>query len=137
MSINDFYNKIKGKTGIDNTTIMYFLIIIGVGVGSFFLGTLSSLKKNEIPTNLAGSALYTEIDSTNKIIKNTDIDNSIEKEIIGNQQEERMYVASKNGKLYYTVNCSGANRIKEENKVWFASRIDAEKSGYTVASSCK
>ena len=47
------------------------------------------------------------------------------------------YVASKNGKLYYPVNCKGANRIKPDNRVWFDTVTDAEKSGYTPSSSCK
>lgn len=47
------------------------------------------------------------------------------------------YVASKNGTKYYLPNCSGAKRIKEENKVWFASIEDAKASGRTPSSTCK
>lgn len=47
------------------------------------------------------------------------------------------YVASKNGTKYYLATCSGAKRIKDENKVWFASVEDAKASGRTLSSTCK
>lgn len=46
------------------------------------------------------------------------------------------YVASKNGTKYYLATCSGAKRIKDENKVWFATVEDAKASGRTPASNC-
>lgn len=47
------------------------------------------------------------------------------------------YVASKSGTKYYLPSCSGAKRIKEENKVWFASKQEAESAGYEAATTCK
>lgn len=126
-------NKIKGQIGIDGTTSLCLLVLILVGVGSFGLGRFS----------------MSEIDGNNKLI----LDNkniSIVKEEIGEgdnalgtiekiegTQKEKMYVASKNGKLYYTLNCSGASRISEKNRIWFASSSDAERAGYEFSSSCK
>ena len=46
------------------------------------------------------------------------------------------YVASKNGEKYYLPSCSGAKRIKEENKVWFATPEQAASAGYEPASNC-
>lgn len=46
-------------------------------------------------------------------------------------------VASKNGTRYYFPTCSGASRIKEENKVTFASIALAQAAGYTAASNCE
>lgn len=46
-------------------------------------------------------------------------------------------VAAKTGKSYYSPSCGGAKRIKEENKVWFASSALAEAAGYTASKSCK
>lgn len=48
-------------------------------------------------------------------------------------QNEKQIVASKNGETYYYVWCSGANRIKEENKIYFNSKEEAEKAGYREA----
>lgn len=47
------------------------------------------------------------------------------------------YVASKNGTKYYLPWCGGAARIKEENKVWFASKEEAEAKGYEPAANCQ
>lgn len=49
---------------------------------------------------------------------------------------EGAYVASKSGTKYYLPSCSGASRIKEENKVWFATLAQAEAAGYTAAANC-
>lgn len=46
-------------------------------------------------------------------------------------------VASKSGTKYHFPWCSGALRIKEENKVWFASEAEARAAGYEPASNCK
>lgn len=135
MSITYIWTKIKSKIGIDINTLMLLFVIAGVGVASFGLGVLSGSKH---PVN----------NSNNFISENEEVsflDNSSDEiQIVNNENiisteknEEKMYVASKNGKLYYSILCNGAKKIKEENKVWFASSIDAEKSGYSYASSCK
>jgi hypothetical protein len=46
------------------------------------------------------------------------------------------YVASKSGKAYHLPWCSGAQRIKEANKIYFASKAEAEQAGYTPAANC-
>lgn len=48
-------------------------------------------------------------------------------------------VASKKStsKLYHFTWCSGAKRIKEENKLWFSSSTEAERAGYTLAGNCQ
>lgn len=50
--------------------------------------------------------------------------------------EVRTYVASKNGTKYYLPTCGTAKRIKEENRVWFATKAEAEASGYAPAANC-
>lgn len=47
------------------------------------------------------------------------------------------YVASKTGSKYYLPACAGAKRIKDENKVWFATKELAAAAGYQPASNCK
>ncbi len=132
MSIDDFLDKIKGKSGIDSSTFVCLCIIVLVGVSSFGLGRLSIISSE---------------DRGGVIIKSDQILN-LQKEEIKNIKElgntnnnistkERMYVASKNGKLYYSIGCSGAKRISPANELWFASSLEAEKAGYTLSSSCK
>lgn len=130
MSIPNILNKIKGQVTIDTTTIMYLCIIILVGISSFGLGRLSVQNFSSddkgivikgsspnISPEIKESSPYTTLNSVNINPHN--------------------YVASKNGKLYYSAECSGAKRIKPENQVWFESSIDAEKSGYQLSKSCK
>ncbi len=50
--------------------------------------------------------------------------------------KEGSYVASKNGGSYYFPWCGIAERIKDKNKVWFATRSAAEKSGYKPSLNC-
>lgn len=133
MSIHNLVDKIKSQLGIDNTTILYLCIIIGVGISSFGLGRLSVndkiYKEDDIMGTETESLLSDQGGSVNKI-------QTIE-ETKGQQQREKRYVASKNGKMYYSIGCSGAKRIKPENEVWFSTKEEAEKSGYKLSLTCK
>lgn len=120
MSINDFMNKIKGQIDIDRVTLMCLCVIVLVGFGSFGLGRLSV-------SNVEDEKVLNRQDSNASLI---------EKEIGDSSFKERMYVASKNGKLYYTKGCSGAKRIAQKNEVWFATKEDAEQAGYSFSASC-
>ena len=46
------------------------------------------------------------------------------------------YVASKSGTKYHLLTCPGAKSIKEENKVYFATVLEAEAAGYKPAANC-
>ncbi len=47
------------------------------------------------------------------------------------------FVASINGQAYYPKGCTAANRINEENKIWFDSAAEAESQGYKPAQNCR
>ena len=132
MSIHNFTNKIKSKIGIDNITIFYLLIIIGVAIGSFGLGRISAPEEVKEANNRANREVEGLVVANNS---NVEVEES--NFIPQVEQKEKKYVASKNGKMYYTPDCGGASRIKSENEIWFSSKIDAEKSGYTLSSTCK
>lgn len=53
------------------------------------------------------------------------------------QKADAKIVASKNGKRYYYANCGGINRIKQENRIYFNTKEEAEVKGLTLASGCK
>lgn len=44
--------------------------------------------------------------------------------------------ASVNGTKYYPKGCSGLNRIKAENLIWFTSEEEAKAAGYSMAANC-
>lgn len=90
-------------------------VIILVALISFGLGRLSKIGESKIPItieNLTGAV--------NNIATST-----------GN------FVASKNGTKYHYPWCSGAQSIREENKIWFSTAEEAKKAGYQPASNCK
>ncbi|MDA1335213.1 MAG: hypothetical protein O2794_04385 [bacterium] len=48
-----------------------------------------------------------------------------------------LFVASKNGSKYYPIDCKSANRINDENKIFFESESEATDSGFERTSSCR
>ncbi len=48
-----------------------------------------------------------------------------------------LVVASRNGSVYHFPWCSGADQIKPENRVWYATEEAAQKAGYSPSKSCK
>ncbi len=51
--------------------------------------------------------------------------------------ETGKYVASRNGEKYYLPSCGTVNRIKEENKIYFNTKEEAEAAGFGPSSTCK
>jgi len=90
-------------------------IIVLVGLTSFGLGRLSALEEQK------GGLIIRESQGA---------------AVAEASQGPHNFVASRNGTRYYIPTCSGAQRIKEENKIWFASEAEARASGYTPASGC-
>lgn len=123
MSITNLSNKIKSKTGIDKQSFLLIFVLIFVAIASFGLGRLSS--EGESMEEIIVEESKVELAEDAKIMYNE------------SAEEEKRFVASKNGKKYYSLNCGGASRIKPENQIWFKSREDAEKSGFTFSTTCK
>lgn len=46
------------------------------------------------------------------------------------------YVASSKGKMYYPVSCGAANNLKQENRIYFQTAIEAETAGYKRSTAC-
>jgi len=53
------------------------------------------------------------------------------------KKAEDAFVASKNGKNYYPIDCKASDVIKEENKIFFASASDAQLAGYVLSARCR
>ncbi|MBU1046549.1 hypothetical protein KKH36_02095 [Patescibacteria group bacterium] len=136
-SIKEKLNKIKevGDNVVKNNSYFNLILIILVAFSSFGLGRLSFLEENQssiniIPTSQAGRNQNLTEQNTASISSSQKFSNSITKPI-------GMYVASQNSDKYHAPWCSGAQRIKEENKIWFQTKEEAESSGRTPASNCK
>lgn len=106
------------------------MVIILVGLISFGLGRLSKIRDNKPPITIENvGAIAGQI---KPVLSPKTVQNEL---VIPNQGG--MLVGSKNGSKYHYPWCSGALRIKEENKIWFSSMEEAQKAGYTPASNCK
>lgn len=123
--IKYFLESDKGKD------LLTIIILVLVGLGSFGLGRLSKSEKPGLKIDFKGSQLEesTPISSNNAIQANDSIKSS--NKTSGN------YFASIRGSKYYTVSCSAGKSIKAENRIYFASAIDAQQAGYELSSSCR
>ncbi len=128
---------IESEKGKDILTV---LIVILVGLGSFGLGRLSKGStegqfKVLYPSQSAQNA-FSEVNldntaQTSKIGVSSDLASSSTSKSSGN------FFASKRGHKYYPVDCSAGKTIKQENRVYFETREEAEKAGFTLSSSCQ
>ncbi len=115
--------------------ILIVIIVILVGLGSFELGRLSKENttsgiKIEYPDqnlNQEASVISSEdsFQITNKI--SPTISNSAGKN----------FFASNRGSKYYSIGCSAGKTIKQENRVYFETKEEAEVAGYELSSSCR
>ncbi len=126
-SIKEISPKIKAKAGLlsNNKEVFIVLVLIITAFASFGLGRLSKVESAKTPISIENNNLAS-ISST-----------SDKPEFSPSPQIGGRYVASKNSNKYHAPWCSGAQRIKEENKIWFNNKEEAETAGYTPASNCK
>lgn len=138
MSIKDFNEKIKSfllktkentyneeKGLLIKNDLFVIILIFLVGLASFGLGKLSSLERKKVPISILNNQEKTYA----SVLESLDTDRN-------QNGEKAIIVASKTGKKYYYSWCSGVNRIKEENKIWFNSTEEARARGLTPASGC-
>lgn len=122
--------KIKNFIKSNEKDLFIAIIIVMVAFISFGLGRLSKIKENKPPITIENiGAAIGEIRSISGP--------ETGQEAPAAPVQEGLLVGSKNGTKYHYPWCSGAQRIKEENKVWFSSIEEARKAGYTPAANCK
>ncbi len=140
-NLTDKIKKVKDKIKPIENELFIVLVIILVALISFGLGRISKIRENKTPITIDPSTSLradpsASFDSTQD--KPLGAENLIDAAGEGTPtNSEKLYVASKNGTKYHYPWCSGAQTIKEENKIWFSSKEEAEKSGYSPAANCK
>ncbi len=95
--------------------LFIFFVILLVGLIAFGLGRLSVLY---------GERSDVEV-----------IEEQASGEVLGAESYD--FVASKNGSSYHLPWCAGAQTIRDENKVFFDTKEQAEQAGYRPAGNCK
>jgi len=122
-----------------------FFLVLSTGFFSGYFYLQSQVEKREIITE--------EPDQSCKDLFNSDpISNNPSSDLIATffsqagaqnnsenvslQNKTGMFAASKNSNIYHKPDCQYAKRIKEENKIWFQSAEEAEKTGYKADKNC-
>lgn len=108
------------------------VLIALIATTSFALGMLS--EHEDVPvTLLPASAIFSE--GSSESLTSDDKAGATVNESA--RVAGGLLVASKQGTKYHLPWCAGARTIKEENKIWFPSKEEAEAAGYTAAANCK
>lgn len=123
-------SRFKEKVKTNEKDIITAVVIILVAVIGFGLGRFSVIREQKTPIKIENIPAAVGASGSG------DSSKSQGDSFVANQGE-KLYVASKNSTKYHFPWCSGALRIKEENKIWFSSKEEAEKAGYTPAANCK
>lgn len=115
---------------MENKKDLYLaIIVILVAIISFGLGRLSKIREEKTPI-IIENALSNTLSASSSSVK-------IDPNKATADKSEMIFVASKNGKKYYFIWCESAKIIKDQNRVWFSSKEEAEKAGYEPAANCK
>jgi hypothetical protein len=132
------FGKIKSffRDSDNREKILTVGIIFLVGMASFGLGRLSALESGKVPVNIENIPLQAQVFKSSANSRQDITPNQGEK-ASSFLKEGGMLVGSKNSDKYHLPWCSGAKRIKEENKIYFSSVEEAKAKGYTPAGNCK
>lgn len=117
--------------------LLVMALLIVVGFGGFGLGRLSGMEAGNRPITIKEPSLITNncpAFASQANFYPSSGDGEVQPEIAG--AEASLLVGSKNSNKVHFPWCSGAQRIKEENKVWFRSLDEARNAGYSPASNC-
>lgn len=128
MNIHDFYNKIKGWGNTDKKTLTFYIILTISCTVSFYLGYLAKSEakaSSPVVINCPVESYKAQNKPLSQVYKGNATLSSYE------------YIASKNGKNYYPLDCQAGSRIKPENIIKFSTKDEAELAGYTLAKTCQ
>ncbi len=131
---------------IKKNLFLIFLIIL-ISFLSFQLGRISNSSSQPIRIERAGIQEIFQPDANIRIDAiDTNKDRGVERidfRAKSIQELDRSpdsiefrVVVSKNSNKYHFLWCSGAKRIKEENKIYFNSENEAISAGYSLAGNC-
>ena len=131
MSIEDIVIKIKSYKRFIKIGLFLFVFM---SAASFFfvLGKISAIRDARIPIVL-GTFEDMSLHSIKRgtFLEKSSGDNAEMRNIsetTASKDSEGIVVASKQGKSYHLLWCSGAKRILPENKIFFASASEAKKA---------
>ena len=130
------YGKFKGL--IFREDILLAILVVFVGLVSFYLGRVSVGELSLDHVSATQRGIVGEASNLVPKEKSSSV-NAVSTQKMSSDEENAKggYVASKSGTKYHLPWCGSAKQIKEENKVWFKTKEEAEVAGYTPAANCK
>ena len=117
-TIHEHLAKIKQIVRREHQAITISFLILGVGFGCFGFGVMYGQES-------VRTVMMYEHDGRVTSLWN---------EFFEKESAVAQFVASKNGSKFYTIGCSAAKRIKEENKVFFRNAVEAQELGFEKGS---
>ncbi len=136
MSIPAFSNIIKSRVGEHRKTLLFIALLAAVAMASFYIG-YAARAEGHTESQVSIICPVEAYMDANKLAEVPASASSTKiSKVTPTGVTSGAYVASKNGKKYYALSCSGAKRIKDENKVFFATSAAALAAGYELASGC-
>ena len=126
--LSEFIQKVKSRYEEKRADFYAAALIFLVGMASFGFGRLSVLWPQKEPIRIEGAQSF-----NNASVSTSGALGSKESII----KPKGKYVASKSGTSYHYPWCQGALKIKEENKILFQTKGEAEKAGYKPAGNCE
>ncbi len=134
----------RAKAGVPEA-VLWLAIILLSSSGSFGLGYLTGKEAeggDVIIESRGGFEVQEEVSREPEVNALVAAPLPAVKAVVQNEEVPVLssggeYVASKSGKSYHLPWCAGAKQIKEENKIYFGSKAEAEAAGYAPAKNCK
>jgi len=131
MILTDLKQKIKFLLGLlDRRDVYMAILIVLTAIVAYILGILSGQSTEGVPVTVSNSASAVLANQVVPSGSKTPVSTATV------SADKGVYVASKSGTKYHLPTCPGAQRIIETNKIWFTSKAEAEKAGYTPAANC-
>jgi len=130
--LTDHYQKVKSWIREHRNDLFVAAVIFYASLASFGLGRLSALWPEKQPLRI-----IEKTESVPYATSSPQSSRSSGASVAAPLSQKGKYVVSKSGKYYHYPWCPGALRIKEENKIWFETRKEAEALGYKPAGNCE
>ncbi len=134
--VTEYIQKVKSWILDTKSDLYVATLIFLVSMASFGLGRLSLLWPQKESLRIEQTDNFNQ--DKRPEIGESNIGDKTEKQTASILSAAKgKYVASKNGTAYHYPWCPGALKIKEENKIWFQAKTEAENRGYKPAGNCE
>lgn len=134
--LTDLLAKIKSFLKENQRDLLLAAMVFLLSVASFGLGRLSAIWPEKEPITITNQESGITNQDTAAVGESQNTTTLPDSKFLTPNSQTGAYVASRSGTTYHLPTCSGAKQIKDENKIWFATKADAERAGYKPAANC-